>query len=290
MSGSCLACSAGVRVLGQRRGWSYGVCVRCGAVQLMSPPTDEELERLYRTAYHLGGHYSEDPSKHARERSRVVEQLAGLVAQVGKVRSRALVVELGAGWGALGDALVRRGLDYVGIEPNEEMAAHARSRGLDVRTGSIDRLEEQVSRKVDVFVSMAVYEHLLHQVDTLRRQAALLAPGGAIIIQAPTAGIPSLVGRLVRELAPTRELPEVFGSLAPPWHVLLPTPRTIEIQAAAAGLRLESVRVSFSGRRDDWRRWLQVAVETTGRAGHKVLGRRWPMSMAHIYVLRALER
>lgn len=287
MSSACLACHAAVRAFGQRRGWTYGVCGACGAVQLLPPPTDSELERLYRTAYHQGGHYSEEPQRHARERHRVVQQLADLVARYRRTDSRALVVELGAGWGALGDALVRRSLDYVGIEPNETMAAYARSRGLDVRTGRIDRLELEGPRQVDVFVSMAVYEHLLHQGEVLRRQASLLAPGGAVIIQAPTAGIPALVGRALRTLAPAHELPEVFGSLAPPWHVLLPTPQSIAIQAAQAGLRLESVLVSRSGRRDDWRRWLQAAVEATGRVGHDVVGARWPLAMAHIFVLRA---
>ena len=289
MSGRCLACGASVRMLGRRRGWSYGACAGCGAVQLMEPPSDDELERLYRSAYHQGGHYSVDPARHARERSRVVAQMARLVESQCRNRPRALVVELGAGWGALGDALVRRGLHYVGVEPNEEMAAQARRRGLDVRTGSVDRLELQTSSKVDVFVSMAVHEHLLHPVDALRRQASLLAAGGAILLQAPSAGIPMLVGQVLRALAPARELPELFGSLAPPWHVLLPTPRSMEIQAAEAGLRVESVRVSLSGHRDDWRRLLQAAVEAAGSVGHAVLGARWPLSMAHIYVLRALE-
>lgn len=287
MSASCLACHAAVRTLGQRRGWTFGVCGSCGAVQLAPPPTDDELERLYRTAYHQGGHYSAEPQRHARERRRVVEQVAELVTRHCRTDARSLVVELGAGWGALGDALVRRSLDYIGIEPNETMAAHARSRGLDVRTGRLDRLELDGSRKVDVFVSMAVFEHLLHPQETLCQQAALLAPGGAVIIQAPTAGIPTVVGRALGALAPARELPEIFGSLAPPWHVLLPTPRSMSIQAAQAGLRLESVLVSRSGRRDDWRRLLQAAVETTGRVGHDVVGARWPLAMAHIFVLRA---
>jgi hypothetical protein len=252
----------------------------------VSPPDADELARLYREDYHRSGHLRGDPSAQRIERRRVVEQVAGVVASTRGRSERGLVVELGAGWGGLGEELTRRGLPYLGIEPNEEMAAHARSRGLRVVTGDVDRLEEATSGEaVHTFVSTAVFEHLRHPSDVLRRQAALLEPAGAIVIQAPVAGLPRTVGRLISLLSPGRELPELFGCLAPPWHVLLPTPRSMRTQASACGLRLERVLASRSGRRRDARRWLQLASEKVGQAGHAVFGERWPLTVAHIYVL-----
>jgi hypothetical protein len=166
------------------------------------------------------------------------------------------------------------------------MAEHARSRGLDIVTGDLDQIDAVArSERIHTFVSMAVYEHLLHQTDVLCRQAELITANGEIIIQAPSAGIPRAVGRLFAALQSQRELPGLFGSLAPPWHVLLPTPQSIRAQAARCGLQLKQVLVSNAGRRRDFRRLLQIASEQVGRAGHGLLGERWPLSVAHIYVL-----
>jgi hypothetical protein len=66
----------------------------------------------------------------------------------------------------------------------------------------------------------------------------------------------------------------------------LPTPKSLRIQAASCGLTVSSVTASLSGRRSDWRRFLQAANEMLGVTGHSLFGERWPLSMAHLFVLR----
>jgi hypothetical protein len=281
----CTVCNGRLGLLGRREQWTYAACAECGAVQLVPQPEESELGELYRDQYHHGGHYHEDPESLLKERGRVIDQVADTVAAIGINRT---VVEIGAGWCGLGRVLTGRGFEYVGLEPNRDMADYGRSKGLDVRPGGIEVLEANPSlaANLGVIVTMAVYEHLLDQCGMLRRMASLLPADGAIVLQAPTAGFPRAVGEVLRRIAPQRQLPSVFGSLAPPWHVCLPTPKSLRIQAASCGLTVSSVTASLSGRRSDWRRFLQAANEMLGVTGHSLFGERWPLSMAHLFVLR----
>ncbi len=62
-----------------------------------------------------------------------------------------------------------------------------------------------------------------------------------------------------------------------------------QVAEVVAGLHLTSVVPSRSGRQPDWRRGLQVANELVATAGHRLLGERWPLAMAHVFVLRKGE-
>lgn len=277
---ACLACEGPLDRLGAKGDWVYAACRRCGAVQLDPPPRGAELRALYERGYHHDGHYYRDAARHQRERAPVIEQVGGHVLARLPAGGRAL--ELGAGWGNLGLWLRDRGARYLGLEPSTVMRARAVEAGLDVRDVELDAL---VGERFDVIVSMAVFEHLPDPTETLRQMKSLLTDGGAIVIQAPTAGVPRLVGRLLARLAPARPLPSVFGSLAPPWHVCLPTPRSVRAQAARVGLSVARIEPSRSGRIPGLKGILQGVNEVVAQAGHRALGERWPLSMGHLFVL-----
>ncbi len=284
-AGTCMVCAGPLETLGPKDGGTYAACGACGAVQLVPVPDPAELDELYRSSYHDDGHYHQDPDEHLAQRRRVCEQVAD-VASAALPEGRA-VVEIGAGWGNLGVVLAERGVPWVGLEPNPVLVEAGRSRGVDLREGDLAALEADAALRaeVGVLVSMAVYEHLARPGEELARMAALLPPGGAVVIQAPTAGIPRVGGRWARRLRPGRELPGFFGSLAAPWHVCLPTPRSLAVQAGRCGLEVRAVHVSRSGRAPDARRVLQAANEWVGRGGRALFGPGWPLAMAHVFVL-----
>lgn len=282
----CMVCGSGLEALGRRGGGTYAWCRACGSVQLVPVPDPNELAAAYRSSYHEAGHYLGDPDAHLRERWRVCKQL-------GDVTRRWLpagrgVVELGAGWGSLGVILAERGIPYVGFEPNPVLAGAASHRGVDVRIGDLSTLERDrpLQERLGVIALMSVYEHFARPSSELARLAAILPNDGALVVQVPTAGIPRTVGRWLRRLLPGRELPSFFGSLAPPWHVYLPTPRSLALQAEACRLQVREIQVSRSGRSPGARRLLQATNEVLGRGGHALFGPGWPFAMAHVFVLQ----
>jgi cyclopropane fatty-acyl-phospholipid synthase-like methyltransferase len=197
------------------------------------------------------------------------------------------VVELGAGWGSLARLFVERGVPYLGIEPNDVMVASAAREGLPVILGAVSTLADTatVGDDVDCIVSMAVFEHLSEPESALRLMGQTVKPGGRVVVQCPTAGIPRTMGGLAHHLFPDRDLPSFFGSLAPPWHVLLPSPRGMGSMAARCGLDIIEVSTSRSGRARGARQVLQRINEAVALVGSRSFGESWPLTMAHLFVL-----
>lgn len=142
----------------------------------------------------------------------------------------------------LGVALKELGVHYLGLEHSRIMSSDATRRGIDVRQGGLAIVERnpELANQVQVFVLIAMFEHLADPGATLRRIARILPPDGALVIQCPTAGIPRMVGKFLRTIAPAVGLPSIFGSLAPPWHVCPTCPRQTECEQARGGSGLSS--------------------------------------------------
>ena len=288
---NCLACATHLADLGRRTDARYGVCPRCGSVQLLEIPDEESLSALYKDSYHSDGHYHESAEEHRVTRARVCQQVVSLVAQGRNAHEDGLVVELGAGWGNLGRLFLDQNIPYKGIEPNTVMVQAARELGLDVEQGSVSDLTDLDTggAPVQTIVSMAVFEHLAEPERELLRMAERVSSHGRIVLQCPTAGIPRVLGPMFKFGGRDRELPGFFGSLAPPWHVFLPSPQGLRILAERCGLRVTQVVPSLSGRASDARRFLQGGNELVARVGHAAFGESWPLSMAHVFVLERLN-
>lgn len=283
----CVVCRGTLQRLGVREGATYTTCSLCQTVQLYPIPPEEELDRLYRDVYSAEGHYHRNAETHGAARRRVCEQVARIVTSLHADDDPRIIVDLGSGWGTLVSVLTERGLPIVGYELSESMCDYATESGLAVRNGGLEALETDTALRgsLRTIVTMAVFEHLPDQTGTLRRLAELLPHDGAIVIQAPTAGIPRVLGRALGGFG---ELPSFFGSLAPPWHVCLPTPKSIRYQADQCGLKVTSIQPSLSGRDKGWRRVLQALNESVARLGHHSFGENWPLAMGHVFVLRPL--
>lgn len=272
-----------MRHLGAREGYDYFECLGCGALQLHPFPSTESLKTLYEEQYVHAGHYGDDAERHNRGRRKVFNWLANRITKL--CRAGEPVVEIGAGWGGLAEILLARGVAYEGWELSADAVSAARERGLPIRFGTIEDARESGAH-ASVIVSCAVYEHLPNQLEFLTSAKEILQPGGYLVLQCPSAGLPARVSRWMNRLLPDRDLPSVFGSLAPPWHVLLPTPASVRVQASQAGLEVVEVCPSPSGRAGGLRSALQFLNEAIGRAGFSVRGESWPYVMAHVYILQ----
>lgn len=99
------------------------------------------------------------------------------------VRAPASVLEIGAYTGLFLDECRRRGFAVCGIEPSRWGAQLARSRGLDVRDGTAERLlNDESLGTFDAVVSWDVLEHVRDPRQFVRLAAAHVKPGGFLIV------------------------------------------------------------------------------------------------------------
>lgn len=161
-------------------------CPECGHMQLDRFPDEAELDAAYADA--ASDDYVDEEAGQ-RESSRRV--LAKLERFAGPGR----MLDLGCWVGFLLAEAGPRGWTTLGIEPSSFASAYARDElGLDVRTEDLFKAEVPEGAW-DAVVMGDVLEHLTEANEALDRVAALLAPGGVIVLQLPDAG--SVVARLL---------------------------------------------------------------------------------------------
>lgn len=91
-------------------------------------------------------------------------------------------LDIGAGMGFSLDVATQRGWIASGLEPNPELAAHAKGRGLDVSNAY---LTEAMSGEYDFILIDNVLEHILQPSNFLRSSVRLLKPSGVMMIAVP---------------------------------------------------------------------------------------------------------
>lgn len=98
------------------------------------------------------------------------------------------VVDLGCGRGEFLHHLMGRGVEVVGVEPNESMADAAAAAGVPVRRcTATEYLESLPDRCLGAVISFQVVEHLAFDdiLDLVRLASAKLVPGGMFIAETP---------------------------------------------------------------------------------------------------------
>lgn len=96
------------------------------------------------------------------------------------------VLDVGCGTGSISQILRDRlQLDYVGLEPNPERSAVARSHGLDVRTDVLGPQSLAGLAPFDVVLFADVLEHLVDPVEVLQIARTALKPEGVVIASVP---------------------------------------------------------------------------------------------------------
>ncbi len=223
-------------------------CTRCGMRFLRVQPTGETLEAMYSVAYFeqdfrcgRSDATSADESAFADENRGLVDRFERLRVSEGRSRAGRLL-EVGPAYGLLLKHARDRGWQVKGVELSSEAAAHARSSGLDVVTGSLESAGLPADA-FDVVYMGDVLEHVPDCLVTLAHVARVLAPGGHLFLRGPIttnslarrAGL-ALYGLAGRDIV-LRE---------PPYHLWEFTPRSLERLVRSAGLgevRMEQAKI-----------------------------------------------
>lgn len=152
-------------------------CLVCGLVRRSSIVQSELFESGYQLYDHAPGAPRESTRQHA--------YAAWLAAQSG--RPPRSVLDLGCGNGSLLLALRQQWPDAAlrGADPSQESVTRAREAGIDARCGSVGALRIEPA---DLVVSVNVVEHVADPVTFMHSMAALVMPGGSLLLVCPDGG------------------------------------------------------------------------------------------------------
>lgn len=96
-----------------------------------------------------------------------------------------LVLEVGFGKGGFLRRLKKAGIRAQGIELNQKSVDYAKTQGLSVSLSSLAEYAEKYPRTFDAVCSFQVLEHVAEAGKMVADMAALLKPGGTLIISVP---------------------------------------------------------------------------------------------------------
>lgn len=128
----------------------------------------------------------DDPAYEEGHETRATQQRALLAAARRASPDARTLLDVGAANGLLVEVANTAGLDAVGVEPSASLAAAARARGLDVRTGALP-MADLADRTFDLVTLVDVVEHVGDPVALLRACRAQMAPGGHLLVVTPDA-------------------------------------------------------------------------------------------------------
>lgn len=277
----CAACeSPRTRLFGARRGWRYLECLNCGSLQLDPMPDAETLARAYRDEYSRAGHYAGTPETRNTAARRVFQGIADAYAAHAPAGAAEPVLDYGCGWGGLLDELRARGIPCEGADLSRDMAAHTRAQGHPVQEAALEDIGGEA--RCAGIVMAAVFEHLTDHAATLEAARRLLVPGGLLVTFMPTARFARFFGKLARLGLLRLPLPELHGTLAPPWHTLLISASGLRALAGRHGFDIVDLRpgpVQAGNPANE-------TLHHLNRLGWPLLGERWPLCPCHLFVLR----
>ena len=234
-------------MFGTREEFEYFECAACGVVQLMSIPSD--LSRFYQAGYYAH-RQPEAPERRRglqqlqrqlRHRVTALELQHPVLAQVAMrtlcrrsvlpewvlpIRSRlnldSRVLDVGCGTGAVLFALHRCGFsDLTGVDPF--IPGDCSPAGIRL----LKRDLFSITDRFDFIMLHHAFEHMREPERVLAKLADILAPGGALLIRIPLAGSFAW-----------RRYGKDWAQLDAPRHLFLHTPKSIQLLADAAELRV----------------------------------------------------
>lgn len=281
---TCIDCGGKLRPFGVKKGYSYYSCTLCRTIQLHPLPDENEITEAYMQDYAGAGHY-EDANLELRKNHMFYLALADAIEKAEVPQGP--VLDYGCGWGGFSAVLAERGREYLGVDLSEEMTEYCKEQGLNVRLG--DAADPSLEKGSFSAVGMnAVLEHFTDPEGMLRTLGELLQPGGVIVstsLTQPFAGFLGRIGMIVRR---TKELPDLNRIFHPPWHVVFHSPTGMRRLAERCGLKLESVRPMGYGPMPGLIGLLRPFVDTFGKSGYGLIGERWPIPPAHLFLIRKI--
>jgi SAM-dependent methyltransferase len=145
-------------------------CQSCGVANTFPPPTDEELDTAYSSWYRPSS------GRFSGLGDLILRSTRGLLARrLDRIAPPGSVLDVGAGDGALLDALEARGRRALGLERHATRP--------DMREGDLS----EVGGHWSAIVFWHSLEHLRAPGEEIERASRLLAPGGVLVLAVPNA-------------------------------------------------------------------------------------------------------
>lgn len=164
------------------------MCRECGLISHRDIPSDEELERFYRSEYRLEYHGERLPAARRVMRAwkngrRILKQLRS------HVRDEDRILEVGAGLGCTVRNFENAGYDIEGIDPGRDFTEFS-TRELGTRMSRQSLADLAGSEPRDVILLVHVIEHMNAPHHALMQVHRLLKPGGRLYIECPNLDAP----------------------------------------------------------------------------------------------------
>ena len=192
-------------------------CTRCGVATTSPWPSDEQLAEAYAAWYRPEAGRFSGIGDAVLRRTRSV-----LANRLHQVLPPGPVLDVGAGDGTLVRAFLRHGREAIGVDPYASCPSpHLRAVELEDVTGAWSAV-----------IFWHSLEHLRRPVRALRHAAALIVPGGVLVVAVPNAA--SLQARLFGDRWLALDLPR---------HLVHISPLALLSQIEGQGFRVE--RVSY---------------------------------------------
>jgi SAM-dependent methyltransferase len=161
-------------------------CIVCKHRQANLTVDSSHVNRTYADDYFTGGGAGYE--NYGSEGPMLITRGAKYGKILAKHTAPGRVLDVGAAAGFLAEGMGQSGWSSVGVEPNETMAAAARGRNVDVRTGSAEDLLPGLETKdpanaFDAVSMIQVIAHLGDPLEVIGTAAKLLRPGGLLLIE-----------------------------------------------------------------------------------------------------------
>lgn len=188
---TCPACgSAYAQVFGEKSGFCYERCDRCGTIFTNPRPSLDVLHQFYAQSknYEYWNKYI-FPATESVRREHIfkprAQKIAGLVERFGIARGT--IIEIGAASGWFCEEVRSIGCfdRVIAVEPTPGLAETCRKKGIETFETPVEKLEH--SAIADVVVSFEVIEHLFSVKDFIHQCSRLLRDRGLMVITCPNA-------------------------------------------------------------------------------------------------------
>jgi len=212
--GACPVCGGEPRPIGVIAGLRVAECGSCGLCFCVDIPPSVSPSAGDRSTETDECYTQNLLFQSDRKRQRYEELAAHRFAYYrALVGPRPRILEVGCGTAGLAQPLTLLGAEYVGVDLDHRVIAHAPT-GDDISVFVADVFDMNEHSGFDVVIASQVLEHVIDPVGFASHLASLLRPGGILHLDVPNhaslAGLPSRWCRLGRKAR--------FGGIVPPHH------------------------------------------------------------------------
>lgn len=165
---------------------SVKICKECGLVQTNPRLTQDSYAKFYDIEYRASG-MGKSLSKEKfflRQKKRGWRIHSYLEKILGHSIENKFIVEIGTGAGGILQFFKEKNNRVLGIDLGSEYIKYGKSMGLDLKTGTIDLLENE-KQKPDIVIYSHVLEHTTNPVEDLKKLKRHLTSNSIVYIEVP---------------------------------------------------------------------------------------------------------